>query len=153
MPECWIGQACHLWVCRLRQDGCDGVVMPGQAVHLHLGRAQRHIEWCRDTFVDQGQEVGQIPVKVQRRVAAQQGLWKPANLGAHVPHSAHAVPAASHEDVKAGMQRQRVHPAEVAVVLPNDLHSAQQASGNGLPARTHAAGEGAIACVSPCTQV
>ena len=66
---------------------------------------------------------------------------------AHVPHATHAVPAAGHEDVEAGVQAQRVHPAEVPVVLPDHLHKAQQAhSGHVLPARMHATGGGPRTC-------
>lgn len=46
-----------------------------------------------------------------------------ADLGAHVPHSAHTVAASCHEDVQAGVQRQGVHATQVPVVLPDDLHS------------------------------
>ena len=45
------------------------------------------------------------------------------HLGAHVPDAADAVAAAGHEHVQGGVQRQRVHPAEVAVVVPDHLRA------------------------------
>ena len=42
-------------------------------------------------------------------------------LGAHVPHPAHTVSASGHKDVQRGMERQRIHPAQVTMVLPDDL--------------------------------
>ena len=93
-------------------------------------------------------------VRCRRELLHSKGFERLADLGAHVPHSAHAVSAAGHEDVEAGVQRQRVHPAEVAMVLPDHMHKSHQArSGHKLPARMHAAGEVARACEPPCIQV
>lgn len=104
--------------------------------------------WIRD------KKQAKTRVRCRRELPHSKGFERLADLGAHVPHSAHAVSAAGHEDVEAGMQRQRVHPAEVAMVLPDHLHNSHQAwSGHELPARMHAAGEVARACEPPCMQV
>ena len=113
--------------------------MPSQAVHLHLGRAQRHIDCCRWHICGSGlKKQAKTHVRCRRELLHSKGFERLADLGAHVPHSAHAVSAAGHEDVEAGVQRQRVHPAEVAMVLPDHLHKSHQArSGHKLPARMH----------------
>ena len=104
--------------------------------------------WIRD------KKQAKTRVRCRRELPHSKGFERLADLGAHVPHSAHAVSAAGHEDVEAGMQRQRVHPAEVAMVLPDHLHNSHQAwSGHELPARMYAAGEVARACEPPCMQV
>ena len=51
-----------------------------------------------------------------------------ACLGAHVPDAADGVPAAGHEQVQLGVQRERVAAAPVPVVVPDDLPPAAQLS-------------------------
>mmetsp|Transcript_9728 Transcript_9728/g.39391 ORF Transcript_9728/g.39391 Transcript_9728/m.39391 type:complete len:365 (+) Transcript_9728:110-1204(+) len=49
------------------------------------------------------------------------GEAKHLRLGPHVPHPARAVPAASHQHVQRGVQRERVHAGEVTVVVADHL--------------------------------
>lgn len=48
---------------------------------------------------------------------------KNLGLGAHVPHTACAVPASRHDQVQGRMQRKAVHTRQVAVVVTNNLQT------------------------------
>jgi hypothetical protein len=72
----------HLWVCRLRHHARDGVGVPAEREHLHLG--------------------------------------------AHVPHAAGGVAAASHDEVQGRVQRQAVHARQVPVVVADHLQAGER---------------------------
>lgn len=42
-------------------------------------------------------------------------------FGAHVPHSGHGVPAGRHQQIQGGMEAQRIHATQVAVIMAHHL--------------------------------
>ena len=49
------------------------------------------------------------------------------DFAAHVPHSADAVSPACHQQIQSGVQRHGVDPAQVAMILANDLQCVTEA--------------------------
>ena len=105
--------------------------MARQAVHLHLRsaaetcirQASKVSRWAHGVD-DRADSCCVLMHKGQTSVSIVPGAAA-AHLGAHVPDAAHAVAAPCHEDVQRRVQRQCIHPAQVAMVLPDDLRNSR----------------------------
>ena len=113
----------HLRVCGLCQDGCHRVIVPSETMDLHLVKGKEifsSVHETKEAFQHKCRSSACL-TEQSLLVCISKDAKAEDHLSAHVPDSAHAVSASSHEYVQARMQRQRVDPAQVPMVLSDDL--------------------------------